>query len=96
VTVHSLKNDVYIDAKSKNPKEIRKTAHSSRDLVREGEQKSREEKCGAAYINPAEARSGIGAMMNSLTAKIIGAAIVGTVACLGICHNDDPISPWKP
>jgi hypothetical protein len=96
VTVHALKNEVYIDARSKNPQDVKKPSHSSRDLVREGEQKSRDEKCGAAYVNPAEARSGIGAIMNSMTAKIIGAAIVGTVACLGICHDDDPMSPSKP
>lgn len=96
VTVHALKNDVYIDARSKNSQEVKKPAHSSRDLVREGEQKSRDEKCGGAYINPAEARSGIGAIMNSMTAKLIGAGIVATVACLGLCHDDDPISPAKP
>lgn len=96
VTVRALKSDVYIDARSKNPQDVKKPSHSSRDLVREGEQKSRDENCGAAYINPAEARSGLGAIMNSLTAKIVGAAIIGTVACLGVCHGDDPVSPWKP
>lgn len=96
VTVHALKNDVYIDARSKNPQDLQKPSHSSRDLVRAGEQKSRDEKCGAAYINPADARSGIGAIMNSMTAKLIGAGIVATVTCYVVCRGDDPISPWKP
>jgi len=96
VTVHALKNDVYIDARPKNQQDVKKPSHSIRDLVREGEQKSRDEKCGAAYMNPAEARSGIGAIMNSTTAKIIGAGVVVTVACFGLCPDDDPISPSKP
>jgi hypothetical protein len=34
VTVHALKSDVYIDARSKNPLDVKKPSHSSRDLVR--------------------------------------------------------------
>ena len=50
VTVNAAKNDVYIDARSKKPQEAKNPSRSSRDLVREGEQKSREEKCGGAYL----------------------------------------------
>ena len=95
VTVHALKSDVYIDGRSKSPREVRNPPHSTRDLVREGEQKSREEKCGGAYRRAAR-MPGLGAMMNSLPAKIVGAAAVGTVLCFGLCPGDDPISPWKP
>ncbi len=52
VTVSALKNDVYIDARSKNPQQAKQSAHSSRITVREGEQKSREEKCGGADDQP--------------------------------------------
>jgi hypothetical protein len=96
VTVHALKSDVYIDARSKNPQEVKRLSRSSRDLVRESEQKSREEKCGGAYIRAPETRPGLGAIMNSLPARIVGAAAVGTVLCFGLCSGDDPISPWKP
>lgn len=95
VTVHSLKSDVYIDSRSKNPQDVKKPSSSTHDLVRESEQKSREEKCGGAYLK-ADARPGIGAWMNSTTAKIIGGVIVGGVACIGLCRDDDPISPHKP
>lgn len=95
VNVHALKNDVYIDGRSKNPQEVKKPSHSTRDLIREGEQKSREEKCGGAYMK-AQRMAGLGAIMNSLPAKIVGAAAVGTVLCFGLCSGDDPISPWKP
>ena len=53
VTVSALKNDVYIDARSSNPQQARQSSRSSRVTVREGEQKSREEKCGGAYLNRA-------------------------------------------
>ena len=95
VTVHSFKSDVYIDSRSKNPQDVKKPSHSTRDLVRETEQKSREEKCGGGYLK-ADARPGLGAWMNSTTAKIVGGAMVGTVACIGLCGDDDPISPHKP
>jgi hypothetical protein len=94
VRVSALKNDVYINASSNNPKPAKQSGHSDRVLVHEGEQKSREEKCGAAYLkNPI---AGSGAIMNS--PWVIGAAAAGvvTVACLGLCHQDDPISPTKP
>ena len=94
VRVSALKNDVYINSSSNNPKPAKQSGHSDRVLVHEGEQKSREEKCGAAYLKSPIA--GSGAIMNS--PWVIGAAAAGvvTVACLGLCHQDDPISPTKP
>jgi hypothetical protein len=94
VRVSALKNDVYINASSNNPKQAKQSGYSDRVIVREGEQKSSEEKCGAAYLKSPIA--GSGAIMNS--PWVIGAAVAGvvTVACLGLCHQDDPISPTKP
>lgn len=97
VTVHATQNDVYIDAHSKNPQRIKSPEHSNRDLVRQSEQKSRDEKCGGGYLNQPRAIPGLGAGLNSPWA--IGAAFVGivTVACLGLfCHGDDPVSPAWP
>jgi hypothetical protein len=48
VTLSALKNDVNIDARPSNPQQARPSARSGRTTVREGEQKSRDEKCGAA------------------------------------------------
>lgn len=95
VTVRSLKSDVYIDTRTKNPEEVKKSSRSTRDLVRETEQKSREEKCGGAYLKP-DRWPVLGAMLNSTAAKVTAAAIVGGVACYAICRGDDPISPHKP
>lgn len=96
VTVSALKQDVYIDARSRNLQQAKQPTHSNRVTVREGERKSREEKCGAGYLDKAGAIAGKGAILNSPWA--IGAGAVGVVvwACLGLCHNDDPISPTKP
>jgi hypothetical protein len=96
VTVSALKDDVYIDARSNKPKDAKQSAHSDRVIVRESEQKSREEKCGAAYQKTPGAIAGRGAIMNSPWIMLAGVAGVFTLACLGLCHNDDPISPAKP
>jgi hypothetical protein len=95
VTVNAAKNDVYIDARSKKPQEAKNPSGSSRDLVREGEQKSREEKCGGAYLR-GDSTPALGALMNSTWAKILAGGVAGTIACLGLCHDDDPASPSKP
>jgi len=97
VTVSALKDDVYIDARSNNPKDAKQSAHSDRVIVREGEQKSREEKCGAAYQKTPGALAGRGAIMNSPWAIGAGFAGVGAALCFGFfCQNDDPMSPTKP
>jgi len=95
VTVHALKNDVYINARSKDQQDVKKSSRSTRDLVRETEQRSREEKCGGAYLK-ADTRPGLGAIMNSMPAKIVGIAAVGGVLCFSLCRGDDPISPKDP
>lgn len=97
VTVSALKDDVYIDARSNNPKDAKQSGHSDRVIVREGEQKSREERCGAAYLKNPSAIAGTGAIMNSPWVIGAGFAVVGAALCFGLlCQGDDPISPTKP
>lgn len=96
VTVHATQSDVYIDARSKNQQQIKQSEHSNRDLVQQGEQKSREEKCGGDYLK-APTPTGIGAALNSPWALGAGGVAIGTIACLGLlCHGDDPVSPAWP
>jgi hypothetical protein len=95
VSVSALKSDVYLDARDKNPREAKNSSQSNRNIVREGEQKSRTEKCGVAYMK-ADRIPGIGAMMNSIYAKMLAGTAVGVIVCFGLCHDDDPISPHKP
>jgi|HubBroStandDraft_5_1064220.scaffolds.fasta_scaffold179200_2 hypothetical protein len=97
VTVSALKNDVNIDARSSSPQQAKQSGQSNRVTVREGEQKSREEKCGAAVIRESVRLSGIGAIMNSPWAIGTGIAAIGVLTCFGLlCRNDDPVSPIRP
>jgi hypothetical protein len=95
VTVNAAKSDVYIDSRAKKAREAKNPSRSTRDIVREGEQKSREEKCGAPYMR-GDNVPGLGAVMNSMWAKIVAGGAVSAVVCLGLCPDDDPASPSKP
>ena len=95
VTVSALKNDVYIDSRSRNPQDVKKGESKNREIVNQGEQKSREEKCAAGYPQP-DHLAAYGAIMNSPYVKWPTFAAIGVVACLGLCHDDDPLSPSKP
>jgi len=95
VTVHATKGDVYIDAKSKNPKEVKNPSKSSRGIVRESEQKSCEEKCGAPAMKW-QKPPGLGAAMNSPWAIGGGVVAIGGLTVWVLCKGDDPISPSSP
>ncbi len=96
VTVSALKSDVYIDSRSNNPRQARQSGASGRTIVREGEQKSREEKCGGADVRQRPTLTGDGAIMNSPYAIGVGLAVAIGIACWATCRGDDPMSPWKP
>lgn len=96
VAVSALKDDVYIDAHSKNPQEIKKKQESNRTIVHEGEQKSREEKCGGAYIKAENAAPGIGSILNSPYAIWAGTGIVIGMTCYALCRGSEPVSPSCP
>lgn len=63
--------------------------------VHQGEEATREERCGAA-ARPAEVINAKAAILNSTWAKGAGIAAVIAITCFGLCHGDDPISPAKP
>lgn len=96
VSVKASQDDVYIDARSKNLQQIKRPQQSSRDIVRQGNQSSPDEKCGAGYPKAPTAMPGIDAILNSPWALLTGGAAVSVIACLGLCHGDDPVSPAKP
>lgn len=95
VTVNAVKDDVYIDARQKNLETGKDAAHRDRSIVHEGEQKSRDEKC-VEGDDVAQPTQGVGGIMNSLPARIMALGAAAVVACWGICHYDDPVSPAKP
>lgn len=98
VAVSARKNDVYIDVRSTTPQQAKQAAHSSRVTVRQGEQTSRDEKCGAADIKtPGGGLSGVGAVMNSPWAIGVGITGIAVITGCGLfCSHEDPISPTKP
>ena len=95
VTVHASRSDVYIDAKEEQAKRIGGSSSSKRDIVRQGEQKAREEKCAGAATS-AQQTPGLGAVLNTPWAVMIGGGAAAVLTCWSLCRDDDPISPWKP
>lgn len=96
VTVSALKSDVYLDARSSNVQPVKKSAQSNRSIVRETEQKSRDENCGGAQPpRGSGVGAGAGAWLNN--PWVIGGAAAAAVAvCIGICRREDPLSPDSP
>ena len=95
VNVSALKNDVNIEERSGSLRQAKQSGHSNRVSVREGEQKSREEKCGAAdFKQPGTPLAG--AIMNS--PYVVGGSLlgIGVLTCWALCRSDDPISPTTP
>ncbi len=72
-----------------------KAAGFSDVTLRQGEEATREERCGAA-AKPAEVVNAKGAILNSVWAKGAGLAAIGILTCWALCRGDDPISPYIP
>jgi len=96
MNVSALQNDVYINERKKNFEDARKTDESGRSIVRQGESKKRDDKCGAGYIPPSQPVQGIGPILNSPWAKWSAVAIVGGITCWAVCRGDDPVSSSAP
>jgi hypothetical protein len=97
VTVSATKSDVYLDAHSNNLQQAKKSTQSDRSVVRETEQKSRDENCGAADPKKGAGSGGTpGPWLNN--PWVVGGAGVAIVAgaCIALCRSEDPISPSNP
>ena len=96
VRVSALVNDVNIQRKNGDARRS-KPADSENATVRQGEQATREDRCGGAAVSPAGMVDAKGAIFNSLEARIFGFAAVGVITCYALCRdNGNPISPSKP
>ena len=91
--VVAYENDVKIHYQGAGARRS-KQAGISDVTVHQGEQATREERCGAA-ARPAEVIDAKGAILNSFWAKLAGGAAIVS-ACVIVCRGDDPISPDKP
>jgi hypothetical protein len=94
VKVVALKNDVkiHLHGAVRNSKQ----GASSDLIVREGEQATRRDRCGA-LIQPTQGTTD-GAVLDSPWFWGTGVAAVAVITCLGLlcCPSDDPVSPSKP
>jgi hypothetical protein len=95
VVVAAHKNDVNIERGNTASRQQAEDKRSEKVTVREGEQATREEKC-AAGIRPPDYVAGKAAFFNTWEAIGVGGAAVAVIACLGLCHGDDPASPSNP
>lgn len=91
--VVAYQNDVKIHYQGAAARQS-KSAVFSDVTVHQGEQLTRDERCGAPS-RPAQVVNANGAILNSAWAKAGGALALGLI-CLGVCHGDDPVSPSKP
>ncbi len=85
VSVHSQNADLWTSKQG--------TSHDT--IVHEAGQLTRGERCDEPP-KPEKRAGGSGPILNSWWAIGAGIAVVGALACLGLCHGDDPISPYKP
>ncbi len=96
VTVAALKNDVYLEGRSAKAQDAKQPAHSDRMTVREGEQKSREEKCGAPPVKESGRLAGRGAIMNSPYVQWPAGGVIIGLTCWALCNTGNPVSPSAP
>jgi hypothetical protein len=94
VTVAAHKSDVNIETRKSERPTKAVAARSEKVTVKEGEQATRSEKCGA--IRPPDYVPGKAAFFNRWQTVMLGTAVVAVIACLGLCHTDDPMSPSNP
>jgi hypothetical protein len=92
VKVVASKNDVKIHYNGTLARKAKMGA-SSDVIVHEGEQASRAERCATG--KPAHGWTD-GDLLDSPWAKAAGIVAVGVIACFGLCHSSNPLSPWKP
>lgn len=96
VTVSAIKDDVYVESRATNGPQVKESARSDRTIVREGEQKTREEKCGGSTPEQSTPIAAKGAILNSPYVQGAGAGVIVGVACWLFCFPPESISPDHP
>lgn len=93
VTVAARKGDVQVESSAVN-EQMKKTGRPENVSVREGEQRSFDEKCAAAAKPPTYVAAR-GAILNSAYVKWPSAVGIGVLTCWVLCR-EYPISPSNP
>ena len=94
VNVSAAKNDVKIHVHGGTLRKA-KPEKSFDIIVHEGQQATRQEHCAGAF-NPAQVAAHGGAALNNPWVIGSAGAVAALIACLGLCHGDDALSPSKP
>jgi hypothetical protein len=93
VTVTAVKQDVRMEV-SANGKGI-KHAEASPEMLREGQQATRTEKCDAEEKFSTRL-AGIGPILDSPWAIGAGITAIGVLTCWALCRSGQPVSPTGP
>lgn len=95
VRVAAQEKDVNLDSGSR-PKRAGRPESFEQVVVHQGEEKSREEHCGAVDIHTVRGGAGGGILNSPWVVGTAGVAIVGGTICVLVCLNPEPVSPSKP
>jgi hypothetical protein len=93
VTVTAHENEVKIHHQGAAIRQSKQAAFSD-VTVHQGEQATREERCGEA-AKPADVVNAQGTILNSISVKGVGITAIGVFACWALRRGDEPISPSK-
>jgi hypothetical protein len=94
VTVAAQQNSVQIHYAGVGLRQSKQAAFA--DLtVRQGEQATRDEKCGTS-ARPSDVINAKVAILNNIWVKGAGLAAIGVLTCWALCRGDDPLSPDTP
>jgi hypothetical protein len=96
VRAAARKNDVRLESRSTKSLGVRRTDHPAETIIREGQQETRQEKCGSPSA-PGAPSAATPAILNSTWAEIAGASAIGGVLTWVLLNgNSAPVSPSTP
>jgi hypothetical protein len=94
VTVAARENDVQIHFQAAAFRQSKQAAVSD-VTVHQGEQATRDERCGEA-ARPSDVINAKVAILNNTWTVRAGLVAIGVLTCWALCRGDDPLSPDKP
>jgi hypothetical protein len=95
VTVAALEHDVKIHYRTGIARQSKEAGSSSDVTVHQGEQVTRDDRCGAA-VRDARVIDANGPLLNSVWAKAAGLTVIGVLTCWALCRGSEPVSPAAP
>jgi hypothetical protein len=94
VTVAAHENTLQIHYEGAAIRQSKRAAFAD-VTVHQGEQATRDEKCGPS-ARPGDVVNAKVAILNNVWVKGAGLTAIGVLTCWALCRGDDPLSPDKP